>query len=343
MDKLISVIIPVYKVEKYLDRCLNSVIHQTYPNLEIILVDDGSPDNCPELCDEWARRDSRITVIHQQNKGLSCARNAGLQIASGEYIGFVDSDDWIAPDMYRTLYHLCEEHQADIACGDIYRCSEITPDMLIPGQAYVNGRHGLSRRNPQVLLYTQQEYMKKYFKIHSQETIHYMWNKLYRREIAAHIHFPEGLIDEDVEGFFQALVQADRIVCTSRIVYYYWENPDGISAKWFSHKQMDLLAVWEHVCRLSGDTGNAQWSRWARLNYDRAHLGLLCRMLLNDPAEEGLYVEEKRQLLSVVKEKYWILMKSHIPFSRKMILTGVCVSYSLTKKMYWMLWNKKRV
>ena len=101
---LISIVIPVYKAEQYLDQCISSVVNQSYRNLEIILVDDGSPDQCGKLCDEWAEKDKRIRVIHKENGGLSDARNAGLDIASGEYIGFVDSDDFVHPEMYQRLY-----------------------------------------------------------------------------------------------------------------------------------------------------------------------------------------------------------------------------------------------
>ena len=114
-ELLISVIVPVYKVEKYLNRCVNSIINQIYKNLEIILIDDGSPDKCPYICDEWSKRDSRIKVLHKQNGGLSDARNAGLKIATGEFIGFVDSDDWIAPEMYERLLTAIIKDQSDIA------------------------------------------------------------------------------------------------------------------------------------------------------------------------------------------------------------------------------------
>ena len=111
----ISVIVPVYKVEAFLDRCVQSIVSQSYKNLEIILVDDGSPDNCPSLCDAWAAKDSRIKVIHKENGGLSDARNAGMAIATGELMGFVDSDDWIAPGMYQHLYDRMKEDNSDIA------------------------------------------------------------------------------------------------------------------------------------------------------------------------------------------------------------------------------------
>ena len=114
----ISVIVPVYKVEKYLDRCVESIVNQTYKNLEIILVDDGSPDNCPVICDAWAKKDERIQVIHKENGGLSSARNAALDISTGEYVCFVDSDDWIDSDMIEVLVRCVSEKKADVAmCG----------------------------------------------------------------------------------------------------------------------------------------------------------------------------------------------------------------------------------
>src|SRR5699024_3764138 len=114
----ISIIIPIYGVEKYIDRCVNSVVNQTYRNLEIILVDDGSPDNCPSICDEWAKKDRRIKVIHKKNGGLSDARNVGMNSATGELIGFIDSDDWVCEEMYQLLYENMKQNDSDIsACG----------------------------------------------------------------------------------------------------------------------------------------------------------------------------------------------------------------------------------
>ena len=127
----ISIIVPVYKVEKYLDKCVNSIVGQTYKNLEIILVDDGSPDNCPAMCDEWAQKDSRIKVIHKKNGGLSSARNAGLDACTGDYIGFVDSDDWIEPDMYEYLLNIGMKNNADVSrCEFVIEAenSDITVD-----------------------------------------------------------------------------------------------------------------------------------------------------------------------------------------------------------------------
>ena len=118
MDKLLSIIVPVYKAEKHLDRCVESILSQTYGNIELVLVDDGSPDACPAMCDSWAKRDWRVRVIHKKNNGASSARNAGLDMASGEYIGFVDADDFVEPDMYETLMKNALENNADRSgCG----------------------------------------------------------------------------------------------------------------------------------------------------------------------------------------------------------------------------------
>ena len=119
MNPLISVIVPIYNVEKYLARCVDSIVNQTYKNLEIILVDDGSPDRCPQMCDDYAEKDSRIKVVHKKNGGLSDARNAGMAVATGEYISFIDSDDWIETSMFELLINNIFQYDCEISCGGI--------------------------------------------------------------------------------------------------------------------------------------------------------------------------------------------------------------------------------
>ena len=124
---MISIIVPIYKVEKYINKCVDSILHQTYDELEIILVDDGSPDNCPAICDEYAKKDSRIQVIHKQNGGLINARKSGLEIAKGEYIGFVDGDDWIEPEMYELFARQIKKYSPDMVISDFYYDSGTKP------------------------------------------------------------------------------------------------------------------------------------------------------------------------------------------------------------------------
>ena len=176
----------MYKVEKYLDKCVESVINQTYSNIEIILVDDGSPDNCPAKCDSWAERDERIRVIHKQNGGLSSARNAGLDIARGELIGFVDSDDYILPEMYEALYALMTENDADISmCNFLYvdEKGEAIPSSVNTTDTFID----------EVL--TGEEALRKFLLVQWRYVV--TWNKLYRAGIFQHVRFPEGRIHEE--------------------------------------------------------------------------------------------------------------------------------------------------
>ncbi len=343
----ISIIVPVYRVERYLDRCVCSILGQTFTDFELILVDDGSPDRCPQLCDEWSEKDPRIRVIHQKNKGLSAARNTGISAARGNYIGFVDSDDWISSDMYEILYGLLTEFGGDIACGKILRTSRENG-----GQSGESGRFGIGKGSGssgysgnrksagssrysgirgRVCQYTQQEFAEMYFRAGSNETVHYVWNKLYTRTAARQMVFPEGLINEDVEGFFLALLSAKRIITTDKAVYYYWENPNGISFQWFTKRQMDLLTVWKHVRGICEEK-KPEWVPYARMNYDRAFFGLLCRLCLS--GESRVYPGEKDYLLRHLKMRYTALLRSDMPVSRKILMTGLVINYNWMEKGY---------
>ncbi len=222
---LISVIIPVYQVEAYLKQCIDSVISQSYKNLEIILVDDGSPDTCPQICDTYAEMDARIKVIHKQNGGLSDARNTGLEIASGDWIAFVDSDDYMEPTMLQSLYDAAIEQGADISvCNALFfNGSETwTPDWFSVKCGQLNGMEILkSGRIPTALVVA--------------------WNKLYRRKIFATLRYPVGRIHEDEAIAHEVLGLCGKIVCIDKKLYYYRQNPEGITKKAFSAKRLDVI------------------------------------------------------------------------------------------------------
>lgn len=223
---MISVIVPVYKVEPYLDRCVRSIVEQTYTDLEIILVDDGSPDNCPAICDAWAERDSRVKVIHKQNGGLSDARNAGMDIATGEYIGFVDSDDWIAPEMYQILYNMLQRDQSDIAaCGiKMFWEDDTPPRMLTPA-----GQKVLDRESAMSAIVEERELKQP------------VWYKLYRHEIISSIRFPVGKYHEDVFWSYQAVGAAQRVSVTDIPCYFYMQRSGSIMGEGFSLRRLDAL------------------------------------------------------------------------------------------------------
>lgn len=202
-EPLISVIVPVYNTEKYLDRCVESIVNQTYKNLEIILVDDSSPDNCPQMCDEWAEQDSRISVFHIENKGVANARNFALDKAEGELIGFVDSDDYIEENQFEVLYSNLIKYNADISvCG--YHINE---ESRVPS----NSRE-VSRDDVLKLLAT------------GDYKYGVLWNKLYKRSVIADIKMPHFNCCEDLTFNYFVFKNAKKIAeCDDRL-YHYMQN-----------------------------------------------------------------------------------------------------------------------
>lgn len=208
---MLTVIIPVYKVEKTLDRCVESVVKQTYKELEILLVDDGSPDGCPKMCDQWAGRDSRIRVIHKANGGLSSARNSALNMACGEFITFVDSDDYIALDTYeKTMARMTDE--IDLIEFPVWKF------------------YGSQRQEKIVFNNTTFDNANNYW-IGGKAFAHsYAWNKIYRRRLFYDVRFPEGKIFEDAFTLPLLLKKARKVATISEGLYYYCDNPMGITS-----------------------------------------------------------------------------------------------------------------
>lgn len=223
---LISVIVPVYKVELYLDKCIRSIVDQTYKNLEIILVDDGSPDRCGEICDAWAARDNRIRVIHKQNGGLSAARNAGMAVATGSYMGFVDSDDSISPDMYRLLLERMTADGSDItACGVEMVYEDGTPNrMLTPaGSCILDNAQAMEAIIRESLLKQP------------------VWYKLYKTDLIRDIPFAVGKYHEDVFWSWQAMARAKKVSIFDTPCYYYLQRSGSIMGERFSVRRLDAI------------------------------------------------------------------------------------------------------
>lgn len=222
---LISVIVPVYKTEAYLDRCVQSIADQTYKNLEIILIDDGSPDNCPAICDAWAEKDSRIKVIHQKNAGGGAARNVALDAAQGELISFIDSDDYIEPHMYAHLFSLMEP-DVDIAeCG-----------ILETGNDYAALDNGSSCESK---IYSVQEAMQ----LHISDSLFRQTppNKLYRRSTIGEIRFPVGKRIDDEFWTYRVIANARKLVHTSCKMYAYRQQPGSVMHLAFSLQRLQAV------------------------------------------------------------------------------------------------------
>lgn len=230
---LISVIVPVYRVEEYLERCVKSILSQTYENLEVILVDDGSPDQCPAICDACAEKDARVKVIHQENKGLSGARNAGIDAASGEYLAFVDSDDYVSPHFIEELYQLLQ----DTGCA-IGQCRF----------SYVKGDGLVEESDSAFCIYRGESLMEQLYGPEEKATCFVVaWNKLYRAELFKEtgIRYPEGRIHEDEATTYRLFHEAKKLAFLDRALYgYYTENGGSITAV-FSAKRLQWLTAHE--------------------------------------------------------------------------------------------------
>ena len=213
MKSLVSIIIPVYNVEKFLDRCLTSVVNQTYENIEIILVDDGSPDNCPKLCDEWAKKDNRIKVIHKKNGGLSDARNKGLAKATGQYVLFIDSDDWVSINMVEKMTEAMENYDADMV---ICQFINIYPDGQMMRRKTKYGTQVFSAEEATELL------------LEDKQITNHVWRKLYKKELLPDNLFPVGLNYEDIYVMPDLFHACNKIVSIDEAYYYYLQNPNGI-------------------------------------------------------------------------------------------------------------------
>jgi glycosyltransferase involved in cell wall biosynthesis len=214
----ISIIVPVYKVETYLEKCLESIVSQTYTNLEIILVDDGSPDRSGEICDKWAINDNRIKVLHKKNGGLSDARNKGIEIATGQYLVFVDSDDYIDKDMILSLHALIKERNADICICNYYIVREngdVVKESYTMDQTVLTGRQVLTN---------------KLFEDHSWIWI-VAWNKMYKKALFSEIRYAIGKLHEDEFIAHEIYNQCNNVACTDEPLYYYVQRTGSIMSQ----------------------------------------------------------------------------------------------------------------
>lgn len=302
----ISIIVPVYKVEQYLDRCVTSILNQTFKDFELILVDDGSPDQCPQICDEWAAKDERIHVIHKKNGGLSSARNAGLKFATGNYIGFVDSDDWITKDMYEYLYRLLQKEKADIAMCSYAR----KPEKLDAGI-----------RKESIKRLEKDGIWKFFYRVNGEPSNYSVCSRIYKKEVLDGVWFIEGKINEDVLYTYEVYKRAKKIVLSNLKKYLYFHNSEGITQSKLCRKDFALLDIWDEILKREMES---PYLEWARKNRMRAVFTLYTKALVY-----GCGPDIDKKVLKLwkkeLKENYEALKKSNF-FDRKrrMILFMIC-------------------
>lgn len=229
-NDLISVIIPVYNVEKYIKNCIDSVKNQTYYNIEIIIIDDGSPDNCGTICDKYAKEDSRIKVIHKKNEGVAVARNEGLKEAKGKFITFVDSDDMVKDDYIEYLYNILIKNDADIACCNFeYTYEQKTNYKKIEDE------------KEKIIVYDNKEALENL--LYQKEIDTSPWGKIYRREMFENIMFPIGKIYEDFGTIYKTIINAKRVVYGNQKKYLYLQRDTSTIGRNFCSKDFNMLEL----------------------------------------------------------------------------------------------------
>ena len=296
---MVSVIVPVYKVEKYLAKCIDSIINQTYRNIEIILVDDGSPDNCGRICDLYESENRNIRVIHKQNGGLSEARNAGIEIAKGTFILFVDSDDWIEPGMVEHLVQLLQTHNADISvCGyfedsesAIYTITDVEDELYI----YGSGTEAVKALN-----------------YNGGKIGTVAWNKLYRSELFTDFRFDVGRLNEDVFIMPKLFYSANCVVVSTQKLYHYIvSRPDSIMNKALSEKNLDVADAFYSNYEFFSSCGETRFANLYWMKYYGTLIDMYCKFHSNknSTVEQKIKKRLNEQFATFIKisisGRYW--------------------------------------
>ena len=263
---MISVIVPVYGVEKYLERCVGSILSQTFQDFELILIDDGSPDRCGEMCDRYAGQDARIRVVHQENRGLSGARNTGLGLAAGEYITYIDSDDRIEPKYLEVLYNNAVEFQAKVSvCAYGLEWEHKSRQ----GQNKQNESRQNKNQGEEVfhtVVYTGRQAAEKIVKESARAMIT-AWGKLYHRDLKPLLVYPEGKTHEDEFVTYRVFYEAGRVAVSNQPLYRYLQRGGSIMNDGFREKRLDKIRALREAVTFFRDNNDWELERYARTRY----------------------------------------------------------------------------
>lgn len=309
----ISIIVPIYNVEKYLDKCVLSIINQTFSDIEIILVDDGSKDSSGDLCDQWAKKDSRVLSLHKQNGGLSDARNYGIEASHGKYVGLVDGDDFVKPDMFATLYQILIKNDADISmCGfaDYYKD---------------NIRNDSDDKS--VYVWNQEETIRNVL-IGKQQSVHAV-TKLYKRTLFDNVKYPYGKTSEDAFVIMDILDQVKKVAYTPYAGYYYVHREGSITTGKYRPSDKARLEAYEKILNYI----KAKWSQYtdiAEIRYFDANLVLADKIVLNHIDKNNIdYKEVKKYLRKHCSKAFF---SNSLKLGKKIRLALILISDSLYRK-----------
>lgn len=320
----VSVIVPVYKTEKYLDRCVKSLLNQTYSNIEIVLVDDGSPDSCPALCDEYEKKYSNIKVVHKKNGGLSSARNTGLKNASGDYIAFVDSDDWVAEDIYEYMIKTIQKYNADLA--DIMVVQVHDEDVII------------NQKAEKIELFSGNKILEHYLYrgLNEQNGAPYSsCRKLYSRKLLLEdtSQFVEGIVNEDICFNYRILQKCNRVVVSNQKKYFYYQSNESVTTGKCKKRDLDLLMVSDELVELAKESHEETIIRLAKMKRARSDFSILARIAVAG-VDNSIKNPEAliRELIRRLRKNLLILWKSPMPLTRKVLSTAFSINYTISCK-----------
>lgn len=315
--KKISIIIPVYNTEKYIDRCLESVTNQTYKNLEIIIVNDGSKDNALSKCEEWSKKDSRIKVLSKENGGLSSARNFGIIHSTGDYIGFVDSDDFISYDMYETLYNMIEKNDVDVSRVEYKEVNEY--------KKYKNKKNRRSK-----VFRGQNEILDAFLKYRFESVC----VSLYKRECIKDIKFEIGKTSEDLPFNFEVMKNINSLSYSKIKKYYYYNNPLSISNGNLTKNKLNYIIFREKIDTEINKLNNVKLAKKSKILCTRAYMATLLRMCIYGVDNSLNEKDILNEYMPKFKKNFGkFIFSSMIPLSRKLIGTLLYIDYNFLKKI----------
>ena len=316
---LISIIIPVYNVEKYLDRCLQSVLRQTYKNIEIILIDDGSSDSSVTICDKYAIEYANVTCVHKKNGGQSSARNEGLRHAKGDYVGFIDSDDWIAEDMYEYLLSLCKKNNCDVA-EIVYKLSYSENEIL-------------TQPKEKVRVLNNKEALQYFMYVGTKTGSYSACRCLFKRNLLEGLFFREGKINEDLDFKYKALERCHGLAVSNQYKYHYFKSTGSTTTSGLRKKDFQLYEAADILAQLTSKQSYGTIAKLGLVKKARTAFSLLSKIAYygySDEIKNAKEVEEK--LVAEHRKNAAILLFSPMPMSRKILTIMFAINFEYAQK-----------
>ena len=320
-EPLLSVIVPIYNTEDYLERCLNSIINQSYKNLEIILVNDGSTDSSKSICETYKKMDSRIKVINKKNGGLSSARNEGIRLSSGLLITFVDSDDWVNTDIYIKCVRAFINEKCDVVDFKVvYASSEINK---------------IYEDNSEYTVRTGEDIIHDYlYRGQTEKCPFSVCRKVYRKDLFDNIKFPVGKMNEDISTNFKILEKCSKSVNLSSIGYYYFQdNNSSLTSGELTKQNFDLIHSSKELVELSQKYEDENIKSLAKIKLARSYFSLIAKAAIGG-VDGDIDKNDMRYLVKELRRNYFLLMKSPIPLNRKIMISVACINYRIISFFY---------